>query len=308
MRRPGTQRGVALIMAIAVVAIAVSLAAFLAFDQQIAIRSTHNLLARDQASQHVYAAEGLAQIALMEDAADSTIDHLGEIWAQPASLPLSEHAEIAGQLSDMQGRLNLNNLVTADGKVDATALARLERLLARLELPTTLAPAIIDWIDPDSEPYGPSGAEDSQYTRADPPYLAANTGLASVTELRLIAGMEEPMYRALAPHVSALPQTTAINVNTASPEVLFSIGVPEPVIEAVLEARFEAPFENVAAMLALPALKDIEIETNGLDVRSGYFGLRAQSRFSGTVMTTFSLIERAENGTLRVLARRQELF
>ena len=71
MNRPMRQRGVALITAIAVVAIAVSTAAFLAFDQQISIRGSHNLLAHDQAMEYVHAAEGLAQIALMEDAARS---------------------------------------------------------------------------------------------------------------------------------------------------------------------------------------------------------------------------------------------
>jgi general secretion pathway protein K len=308
MNAPHTQRGVALIMAIAIVAVAVSLAAYLAFDQQVAIRSTHNLIARDQASQYVYAAEGLAQIALSEDAADNNTDTLTETWAQPASLPLSEDAEIAGQLSDLQGRLNLNNLVSEDGKVDATALARLERLLGTLELPAGLAAAIVDWIDPDGEPYGPSGAEDGSYTREEPPYLTANTPMVSVSELRLIAGMEQAAYQRLVPFVSVLPETTSININTAPPEVLRAIGVPAEAIDLVLQARDDEPFPSVGALLALPPLKDAEIETAGLDVRSSYFGLRAQSRFAGSIQSTFSLIHRAENGTLRVLSRRQVLF
>lgn len=306
--RPLRQGGVALITAIAVVAIAVSTAAFLAFDQQISIRGSHNLLAHDQAMEYVHAAEGLAQIALMEDAADGKVDSLDETWAQPASLPLSDQGMISGQLIDLQGRLNLNGLVNAEGKVDATTLARLERLLTRLELPAALAAAIIDWIDPDGEPHGMGGAEDDAYTRFDPPYLPANTRLVSVTELRLVAGIDEEAYQRLAPHVSALPEPTPININTASPEVLQAIGIPDDVLGAVLEARADRPFDSLDALFALPALEGLDIERAGLGVGSGYFGLYSQVRFASTDLSLFSLIRRGENGTLQVLRRRQELF
>lgn len=306
--RPVRQGGVALITAIAVVAIAVSTAAFLAFDQQISIRGSHNLLAHDQAMEYVHAAEGLAQIALIEDAADGNVDSLDETWAQPASLPLSDQAMISGQIIDLQGRLNLNSLVNADGKINATALARLERLLARLELPPMLAAAIVDWIDPDREPYGMGGAEDDAYTRLDPPYLPANTWLVSVTELRLVAGIDEARYQRLAPYVSTLPEPTPININTAPPEVLQAIGIPEGVLGAVLDARADKPFESVDALFALSSLRELDIERAGLGVGSGYFGLYSQVRFANTDLSLFSLIRRDENGTLRVLRRRQELF
>lgn len=308
MSRHSGQRGVALITAIAVVAIAVSVAAVLAFDQQLAIRNSHNLLTHAQAEEYLRAAEGLAQIALIEDASDSELDALSEFWAQPASTALSDEAEISGQLSDLQGRLNLNSLITEQGKVDGAILARLERLLRELELDPRLAAAIVDWIDPDLEPYGVGGAEDDAYTRSDPPYRAANTPMVSATELRLIAGIDAEAYAKLSPHVTALPEPTAININTATPAVLRSLGLPSATVEVVLEARDTAAFDSVGAMLSLPALQGLDIDRSGLDVRSGYFALHSQVRFASTRVAYRSLIQRNENGTLRVLRRRQELF
>lgn len=300
------QQGVALITAMAVVAVAVSAAAFLAFDQQLGIRQSHNLLAHDQAMEYVHAAEGLALIALMED--DPGVDSPDETWAQPASLALSDQAMIAGQIIDLQGRFNLNSLLTADGKLDGVALARLERLLATLELSPELAAAIVDWIDADREPQGMYGAEDDSYTRLDPSYLPPNARMLSTTELRLVAGIDEEGYQRLASQVTALPTATPININTASPELLAAIGIPEDAITSVLEARAATPFASVDALFALPAVKGSGIERTGLSVSSRHFALYSQVRFASAELSLSSLIRREESGTLKILHRRQELF
>jgi general secretion pathway protein K len=57
----------------------------------------------------------------------------------------------------------------------------LQHLLTGLELKPELAQAIADWLDPDPDPLFPDGAEDSDYTVLNPPYLAANQPFASLS-------------------------------------------------------------------------------------------------------------------------------
>ena len=56
------------------------------------------------------------------------------------------------------GPLLVNNLVLADGTTDPEALAQLERILAALEIETSWAAAIADWVDEDTQPGFPDGA------------------------------------------------------------------------------------------------------------------------------------------------------
>jgi len=52
------------------------------------------------------------------------------------------------------------------------------------------------------------------------PYRAANLLMQSVDELRLVRGFTPEIVEKLRPWITALPQPTEINVNTASKDVL----------------------------------------------------------------------------------------
>ena len=302
------QRGVALITAIAVVAVAVSLAAYLAFDQQISIRQTRNLLQHDQARQYTRAAEAIATLALVEDRADGDVDALDEAWAHPiVGFQIDEHAQVSGYLVDLQGRFNLNAVVDESGKIDAVAYARLERLLQALELPVALAPAIADWIDSDLEPYGADGAEDGFYTRLTPAYRTANTAIRSIEELRLIRGVDQAALERLAPYVSALPERTPININTAPREVLMALGLTGTAADTLIEQRDSNPFASVEVFLATEQAKAAKLDNTQLGVSSNYFGLYNEITFIDTRLNTFSLLVREDNGGVTALERRQEL-
>jgi type II secretory pathway component PulK len=87
--------------------------------------------------------------------------------------------------------------------------------------PSDLANAVRDWIDADSDvAQGGGGAEDSDYLQLERPYRAANALIASTSELLLVRGFTAAIYREVAPYVTALPERTLINVNTAKLEVL----------------------------------------------------------------------------------------
>jgi general secretion pathway protein K len=221
-------RGVALITALLISALAGAVATNLAWDNALDARRTMVLLYRDQAVQVAVGAEGWVRSILKDDLAGSTNDHLDEIWAtEIPALPIdseSVQGQIWGSIEDLQGRFNINNLIGPDGETDEAAFEQFERLLLALGLDTRLASATADWLDVDQQETIPDGAEDPLYSSLIPAYRTANQSIANVTELAAIDGMDAASFEILLPHVVALPGRTAVNVNTATIPVLQSLG------------------------------------------------------------------------------------
>lgn len=180
----------------------------------------------------------------------------------------------------------------------------LQRLLSRLELKPELAQAIADWIDPDPDPQFPDGAEDSDYTVLNPPYLAANQPFASLSELRLVKGVDREIYDKLALLVCALPPGTPLNVNTAPARVLAALdekaGLAD--VERVLEDRPAKGYENVDEFLNTAKMTPDAPTKALLSVDSQYFLLQAEARVGDGRAMLYSMIFRDENG-VRVLRR-----
>lgn len=221
-------RGVALITALLITALAGSVAAGLAWDNALDVRRTMVMMYRDQAVQVAVGSEGWVRTILQDDAASTTNDHLEEIWAtEIPALPIDSEAvqgQIWGGIEDLQARFNVNNLIDGSGQVDTAALEQFERLLAALDLDPRLASLAADWLDPDQTEAIPDGAEDPLYSGFTPAYRTADQAISNVTELAAIDGMDRISFEILLPHVTALPGRTAINVNTASIPVLMSLG------------------------------------------------------------------------------------
>ncbi len=226
MRRQ--QRGVALITAVLIVALATILAVDVGFKGYMDQRRTANAFALDQSFEIALGGEAWASDSLRRDKIQSPkTDDFTEEWATPIPpIPLEDvGGEFEGQLEDLQGRFNLNNLVVYEGgggnsKVDDAAVRRFERLLEILEMETKWARIIADWIDSDTNPQFPDGAEDQVYTSLTPPYRTPNMPITRSSELLALSEFGLERYRKLEPFITALPAGTTINVCTASPELL----------------------------------------------------------------------------------------
>ena len=152
------QRGVAIITALLIVAIATTVSVTISTRLQLDVRRTGNIIAGDQAYLYTLAAESWSQRILKDDREDNEIDHLGENWAiELPPLPV-EGGYIKGKLSDLQSCFNLNSVLGgADNKLAST---RLDRLLTNLGIDKGGTQAIIDWLDDDLQTTIPDGAED----------------------------------------------------------------------------------------------------------------------------------------------------
>jgi general secretion pathway protein K len=239
---PRRQRGVALIIALILVALATILATKLTFDGWLERRRTLGVLAAEQAVHFGLGAEALAADVLTQ-AANAQKVSLDQPWAQPTQpLPLTPENDaegepigtLQGSLEDMQGRFNLNNLIKMVNDptkclgvpvpcADPAPLAQFQRLLVSVGLEPKWAGIARDWIDADDTPGNPDGAEDSVYTSQTPPYLTGNWPMSSPTELMNMPGFGADRYRKIAPYVTALPGITTINICTAPGPVLESL-------------------------------------------------------------------------------------
>lgn len=299
MRGKTRQQGVALLTTLLLVALVAILTVNLQWDTSLDMRRSNNLFESDQALLYALGAEAWASEILQTDARDSVTDHTGEDWATPVpTLPI-EGGAIRGFLEDMQGRFNLNNLVGRRGQVDEVALEQFERLLTVLELDPALARITVDWLDRDLEPGFPSGAEDSFYTARIPPYRTANLAITSASELLAVGEMDAASYLILAPYVTALPNGTALNVNTASAPVLRSLSdqISDTVAENLVGERGDQGFDDLAAFADLVEPEILQ----SLELSSSFFRLTADVSIGSTRFTLYSLLERNDGKLMPVM-------
>ncbi len=281
MKIYSSQRGIALLTILVMVALATILAATIAKRQTNTFENTGYLIRQDQSLLYAKSAEAFFSELLIQDSDNgSSIDHLQENWAKPMPAFPVEDGFISGRLLDESGKFNLNNLLKADGSVDDSARRWFEKLLQRVGLPAELSQAVIDWQDADDETTGAMGAESNYYQGLDPSYLASNTKFHQVEELKLVRGFEGKNYDLIAPYVTTLPEATKINMNTAAPLLLASIDPKLDVktLEQELKAKQAelAYFNSVEDLWKLNAFSGIEPQNKTdaaawLDSKSNYF-------------------------------------
>ena len=291
------QRGVAVVMAMGVVALAAIAAAAMLASQSTWSRRAELAADHVQAKALVQAGVDWARALLSDDRRLSNVDHLGEPWAMRLPPVPVDNGELAGRIDDQQGAFNLNNLVR-NGVASPAHVAQYQRLLQILELPESLAASLIDWIDADSEPQPQGGAEDGHYQARQPPYLAANRALTDVAELALVSGYDrEGVIARLSPFVAALPNFTALNVNTAPPEVLAAVvkGLDLDAARALAEKRERAYFRTAADFNArLPA--GAEAPANEIVTLSRYFLASVRVTIGSAEARGSALLERQAVG------------
>ena len=221
-RLPARQRGIALLVAVLLVALGTMIAAAIAYENAMTARRGAATFALDQSVLIGEAAEALAAYGLREVwKSDKQHIYIGQGWDKPVGpVEVVPDVMLTASLEDLSGRFNLNSLVNADGTVNQTAFAAFQQLLSYLEIEPKWAGYIVDWIDPDIVPQNPDGAEDSVYMGQLPPYRTPNMYITSASELLALPGFGHDRYKKLAPYVVALPIDAKLNICTAPGMVL----------------------------------------------------------------------------------------
>ena len=217
------------------------------------------------------------------------------IWASPGpcrcpQTPV-ENGVVEGRIVDAQSMLNVNNLASATR--GAAERRRFARLFARLGIAQSTLDSLIDWIDTDDAPQ-PGGAEDAWYLQQADASLAANGPATRIEELGYVRGMAVPVMTRVLPYVTALPDETPLNVNTASAEALAASfdGIEPAALAALLADRATRPFTSLAdfrARLPIPLADEWMFSVN-----SHFFLVTVRARQGDTFAQARALIRRRE--------------
>ncbi len=226
--RPRKDRGVALILALLVLAILIVLVG------QMVITSVQNRsIAENQLAdlQNSYGTRSGYERALLVLQAhlekEPGVDAPGGTWAQPIELDLGK-AHVVVEIRDSGRFLNLSRLVNEKGEVNPTVAAQFRRLTAILGHPPDTAERIIDYIDADSRGEYEQGARNQQLFNLEellriqgmPPEALYGGKTGNEEKKGLLSFLTVwPREVPKGPH----PPAVAVNFNTAPAEVLLSL-------------------------------------------------------------------------------------
>lgn len=279
-------RGSALVTALFVMALTVSLAVGMWFRQRVDIQRLDTILTFDELyaySSYVDSwASSQLQLALNNANPDEHYDALNQPWAQPMPPLEVGNVRINGQIVDMQSRFDLNNLsgidsglFTEEDEVESAEFTEMQQaamstLMMQLLTQLPIEPVIL--LDEAElitmELQNRVGGAQAMNNQATPgislmPSLGAGMGtpMASITEMRLIPGITPERARTLSAYVSALPRnifvtmalegegTIPINVNTAEAPVLAAaLGVS---VDQALTIVDQRPYVSMEAFEAV---------------------------------------------------------
>jgi general secretion pathway protein K len=305
------QRGIALITAIVLVAIAAVLATAIGFASAMAARRASTVFGADQSLLAAEGAEAMAGYVLRQtggSGSSSGTPSLQQVLAQaygPFELTDGVTLEFA-QIEDQQAKFNINNLAP-NGSTDHEAVKVFQQLLSTLGLETKWAGLIADWIDSDNLPNSPDGAEDSVYLTQDPPYRAANLPVTSISELLSLPGFGRARYERLAPYIAALPPGTSINVCTASAIMLDALVnrteySSDPAALAT-ERKNNACFPTVAVFTSTLSGDAQALAARSIGSTTSYFRLRSVITIGTARFTLYSLLYSSGGGQIRPILR-----
>ncbi len=307
------QQGMAMLMALVLLAIASSLAVAIWYDNQLSIARINNVKNNYQAKHYSQGLLLWASDLLREDYAQDEYSHDSALdgWHQGIRGMVVEDALLSGTLVGLNGRFNVNNLVI-NGLESPRHIAYFKRLLLALELDVNLADKAVDWIDADQVPL-PNGAEDFAYLAKSPSYQTSGKPFKHISELALLDGLSAENYQRLVPYVTVLPvlnQATYMNVNTMSPVMLNAL---DPKITKDMAMRLyqngsadylqvDGFFQDPSIQYALPP--EVQKELRFLiSTQTRYLQASSLVQMEGSNFVMYALLYRDATGRARVLNR-----
>ena len=329
--RQSRQRGVAVITALLLTTLAVTLVSSLFWQQQVQVRSIENQRLQLQKEWIVRGALDWAGAILRIDASGSnTVDYLGQPWSVPlADTRLDGYVDddpvnggsgagevvLSGNIVDAQSRYNLTNLST-DGVVNPVEVATFQRLLTNLHLPPDLAVTVATSVaaaQPTKPQTNQPTATSATSTNATTTNATSATSATSATggtsgtlpllhveDLLALPGISPEMVRSLKDFVVVLPVPTPVNLNTASAEVLAACfdSMSQSDAASLIASRAVAYFRDaVDFSTRLPGSKAISATSNAEPVAfsTSFFLVNGKVRMGRATSNTMSLIKRETN-------------
>jgi general secretion pathway protein K len=310
------QQGVAVITALLLTTLAVTIVASLFWQQQVQVRSMENQRLHLQTKWILRGALELSRLILTSRSGQAAqYTSLDQVWTTPlAETRLDQYIErermenevfnatLSGSLSDANARFNLNLLAQqGTGLPDPDQLAIFKKLLSNLQLDPGLAQKIALMV---------AAANPAPVTGQPgvPVKVAANVpmGLVQADDLLAVPGVTREVVDRLRDFVIVLPNRTAVNVNTAPAEVLSAVLENCSMSQAatIVEQRKRIPAIDINNFKTLNHNVK-EMPNAQLDTKSDYFLAHSRIRLDRAALDAESLIESRPGNQATVLWTRQ---
>lgn len=314
MRAPSLatrQHGVAIVTALLLTTLAITIVASLFWQQQVQVRSIENQRRQLQMQWILRAALDWASLILREDARQSSVDTLDEPWATPlAETRLDEYvddsgtdtaisdATLSGNISDAQARYNLTDLCP-DGTINADGVAAFARLLTNLHLDPALAQATADMMASAKADQG-AGTEGSA-----PQAGMVPLNLTQVDDLLAVPGFTPEILENIRDFIIFLPRATPINVNTAPAEVMAAAidGLSLADANALVASRSAATFRYISDFAERLPETSISVSNLEASVATNYFLVNGKVRMNRAELTVQALVQRDGTDTQLIWIR-----
>jgi general secretion pathway protein K len=329
---PIRQRGVAVITALLLTTLAITIVASLFWQQQVQVRSMENQRLHLQTKWILRGALDWAALVLRQDGQDhANYTALEHVWATPlAETRLDQYIErervegevfdatLSGNIIDASSRYNLGNLASqrivqpdqvriyakllSNLALDPSLAARTARFIAEGQVmqSSSQAAAASQSGAPGGVTSGTSTPGISSGTATTGTPVAATSGstpmaLTEVNDLLAVPGYTPQMIEKLREFVIVLPEFNLVNVNTAPAEVLGAVIENYSVGEAssLVARRKRSSWNNEPLFVAeLLATTGKKPEPNAIDIKSSYFLVRSRIRLDRAALNAEALMYR----------------
>lgn len=308
-----TQRGAAILTAMLLVTLVATMSAAALWQQWRGVEVEQAERTRLQSRWILQGALDWARLILREDARSGATDHLAEPWAVPlqearlsAFLATSQgldssadptdalaDAFLSGQISDLQARLNVMNLVQ-ENRPHAPSVRAFTRLFEALHLPASELAALVQNLQ---------AALDNGTSASQAPLLPR-----SLEQLRWL-GLSALSISVLQPYLTVLPLPTAVNLNTAPALVLHACIDKLSLADAqrLVSARAQSHFRTLGDATQVLGAAGGPLMERQHSVNTHFFEVRGQLRLGTRVVQERSVVQR-EGLEVRVLWRERGLL
>lgn len=298
------QRGVAVITALLLTTLSVTIVASLFWQQQVQVRSMENQRLHLQTKWILRGALDWARLVLRQDGMDSrTYTALTAVWNTPlAETRLDQYIErervageifdatLSGRIIDASSRYNLTNLATGP-KINPQHVAIFRRLLVNLKIDPALAVRTAEAVRDGAEPLPRETGDTSPVVLK----TKAPVALTQLDDLLSIQGYTPEVVAKLRDYAIVLPiDATMVNVNTAPAEVIaalvenFSVSQANALVERRKQAYYRMKAEFTQQLYGVQERPDEAL----FDVKSEYFLVLSRVRLDRAALDAEALVNR----------------
>ena len=222
-------------------------------------------------------------------------DNQAKVLTSPKSLDhIAVPVQLKGELYDLQAKFNINNLYNKDYQSIFMALLKKLNLGGNPYQRQQMMEAILYWLQAKADTSNQE-AWTQRYARLNPPYGPSHLPLSHPSELRLVIGLSAQSYQRLEPYVTALSQSTTININTASLKLIGALapGITNKDLQQINQRRHEKPYQDLNELKKF--LSRYHIPAAVLSTESQYFMLLSSAKESDLSIQTYTHLMRTKS-------------